>query len=1338
MVHLRYQNQGSGWGDGTYLVTRVEAYDSDGSPGSPTQPNGNLIDWVNYSYQPYDPIIPEPSPPALNRKQKMLTRADYSDGTFATYDYQTDNVHEGGDSSKRYPLLSRCDDVRYNGPMRTIVYNYQNASPHGFVINEANPSILHTVSAISPTGPDTFTETRGDGPTRTFTYTHMSHCTGNPECTICTDYENNDAWPWRAPQQMLKSYTDFAFQGNTTVLGYNENWYIDKVTDANGHWTQYDRGDPPPNGIGEIKKIIHQDGSYVEYGYEDHGHYISTIRDENDKTTTITRDPTRHWITGIAYPSDANTPASHEEFSDFDIFGHPRTHLLKNDAYESFVYGGRGLLIDKYNPKLGSVPGSSDPHVHYEYYTAADGKLGWIDRVKTVTMPANFPFGYQATETYEYDRNSSNNPCAGRGLVTKITHTDGTYQSFSYDQWGNKLHEWNELGQHTGYVYDSYNRVTSVTRANETTTYTYNSTNGNGTSPYLHTTNSPDTVTSPTNILTTNVYDRNFRKTSSSVSGRTTWFHYDAVGNQDHVTDPRAAHGCDPNGCDPTYTTSIEYDTRNRKWHVDDAQNHRTTFTYDDASNVLRIDRPGGNWETNTYDALNRVRDHTVSFKSGNPAVNLTTWFTYNPSGTISKVTDARGSGRGDAGYTTQFQYNASDERIGMTYPPVYGQSDTQSWQYDDAHNLELHIMPGGHAHSFAYDQRNRMYEQFWWDTQGNSLWYYFGPDAASRLRDAKNGTGPDVNTNTIARVHRDYDALGRVTLDKQTILDQPSGPGLPAKNVNYEYDKSLRGTAGSPTRIYVSPTPNPSYDYDVRYDDMGRFEKILVHTNGSLQFQYSYDNASNETQRHNEVTGVDEFYNPDSLNRPTTVDFKRNGARFAQESYDYYATGRLHTTTRLDNKHDEFAYYLNGELFWVNYGVPQSEAPDPGATPPADDPTKEKTPEDFLSLSGWNQTEALTADRSVTYNLDYAGNRNSVNDSRNGYSAYTPDNLNRYNGQVGNDPITNGNKHEVASYKNINYTYKDERLVSVVNTLTNDSYQLAYDALGRCVKRTANGLTKYYIYDGERPILEYGVAGNVRGKNLYGKGIDEILMRWDPTVTDNSLKTFYYQRDHEGSITHLTKPDGTVFERYRYDAFGTPTIWDGNWTLRTASAVSNRFMFTGREWAAAFSFYEYRARAYHPGLGRFMSEDPKGFVRRAGLGASPSDWTFAAHPDEAEFNLFRYCGNDPVDFTDPMGLDAMANAMAVAEAVVPGQYEYNQMVGSFQSGNYGMAAGWFATMIAQQGVGVVTVGRSTQAQASFRAARAAMAERQALINVTSAKTATTSLTKFILRMPAS
>jgi len=92
---------------------------------------------------------------------------------------------------------------------------------------------------------------------------------------------------------------------------------------------------------------------------------------------------------------------------------------------------------------------------------------------------------------------------------------------------------------------------------------------------------------------------------------------------------------------------------------------------------------------------------------------------------------------------------------------------------------------------------------------------------------------------------------------------------------------------------------------------------------------------------------------------------------------------------------------------------------------------------------------------------------------------------------------------------------------------------------------------------------------------------------------------------------------------------FGAPTIYAPNWISRSATLYDNRFLFTGREYAAtyrstytnaAFNFYEYRARAYNAKLGRFMSEDPKLF-------------------DAGDYNLFRYCHNDPIDNVDPMGL---------------------------------------------------------------------------------------------------
>jgi RHS repeat-associated protein len=265
---------------------------------------------------------------------------------------------------------------------------------------------------------------------------------------------------------------------------------------------------------------------------------------------------------------------------------------------------------------------------------------------------------------------------------------------------------------------------------------------------------------------------------------------------------------------------------------------------------------------------------------------------------------------------------------------------------------------------------------------------------------------------------------------------------------------------------------------------------------------------------------------------------------------------------------------------------------------------------------------EAVETVRTVTYNLDKAGNRTLVGDTVNGNATYTPNALNQYTAVTGST-ISNGPEHEISYYQNVSYTYINDEHLTRASDGTN-TYDLTYDALGRCVRRILNGVTTYYIYDGEKPILEYNPGGGQVGWNVYGKGIDEILQR----ITYGGAN-YFFQQDHEGSVTHLTDTSGVVIEKYRYDAFGLPTIYSPGGTVRSTTIYDNRFLFTGREYAAtyqntyvpAFTFYEYRARAYNPTLGRFMSEDPKLF-------------------DAGDYNLFRYCHNDPIDFTDPMGLE--------------------------------------------------------------------------------------------------
>jgi RHS repeat-associated protein len=259
------------------------------------------------------------------------------------------------------------------------------------------------------------------------------------------------------------------------------------------------------------------------------------------------------------------------------------------------------------------------------------------------------------------------------------------------------------------------------------------------------------------------------------------------------------------------------------------------------------------------------------------------------------------------------------------------------------------------------------------------------------------------------------------------------------------------------------------------------------------------------------------------------------------------------------------------------------------------------------------------------SYVWDNAGNRTLA-----GGKVYTSphDGSNQYT-TVGGDTITNGSEHEISIYKGMIYHYYGDTYLASVSG-GGSTYQLYYDALGRCIERKLDGVPSYYLYDGEHWIMEYDGTGVFKSNVLYGLGIDEILGRGvnggEFPLPDRNGNTAF--------VTGAMASNGVavVKESYRYDAFGTPKIYNGANAVITSSAIGNRFLFTGREYNSQFGFYEYRARAYHPGLGRFMSEDPKGF-------------------DAGDYNFFRYCENDPWDKSDPMGLDLVPVGDADATA---------------------------------------------------------------------------------------
>ncbi len=111
---------------------------------------------------------------------------------------------------------------------------------------------------------------------------------------------------------------------------------------------------------------------------------------------------------------------------------------------------------------------------------------------------------------------------------------------------------------------------------------------------------------------------------------------------------------------------------------------------------------------------------------------------------------------------------------------------------------------------------------------------------------------------------------------------------------------------------------------------------------------------------------------------------------------------------------------------------------------------------------------------------------------------------------------------------------------------------------------------------------------------------------------------TYYYLFDGLGSIVGLTDSNGTLVATYQYDPYG-------NLTSSTGS-VTNPWRFAAGYFDSSTGLYKFGTRYYDPALGRWSQQDPK----RGKLS------------DPMTLNRYLYVSDDPVNFTDPSGKDAL------------------------------------------------------------------------------------------------
>ena len=142
----------------------------------------------------------------------------------------------------------------------------------------------------------------------------------------------------------------------------------------------------------------------------------------------------------------------------------------------------------------------------------------------------------------------------------------------------------------------------------------------------------------------------------------------------------------------------------------------------------------------------------------------------------------------------------------------------------------------------------------------------------------------------------------------------------------------------------------------------------------------------------------------------------------------------------------------------------------------------------------------------------------------------------------------------------------------------------------------------------------------------IVNTGTDTIYYSYDAddklvSLTLNNTEYFYI-RNGQGDITGLIDTAGTQIVSYVYDSWGKLISIDGS--LKDTVGLKNPCRYRGYRYDTETGLYYLQSRYYNPEMGRYINADDVEFLGTGGIVLS--------------FNLFAYCGNNPINNCDISG----------------------------------------------------------------------------------------------------
>lgn len=1145
---------------------------------------------------------------------KRLTKVTHkgADGNEIVYNYE---YNSNGQMSKIIDAMGTAYRIEYDGksvssaiyPDNSRIDVYTNYEPLKTRVYTKNPNnmILHYEEYEFDVDGKVLKTTKDSGNVSTYSY-DGSLVTNTTEEVQYHELQNN----------IVKTITPTGGAGDEHLeeaVSYDDRSNVKTETDEEGNVTTYTYDDPQNPDL--ETKVVEKNAegetiSETAYEYDSKGNLIKET-DYIEKT-----------VTRYTYDNDGNATESIETLVDenTNLSNVSSTALAKGleNSKDTATFDSDG------NTLTSSVTSGTINQTEQNTYDD-------LGRIKTTTDEKNI------VSSYAYDE-------FGRVKSTTTTIPDKTPETTMtvYDSNGRVTEETDKQGRKTTYQYDSMGRVISKTLTygdesrTTTTTYGYEDNfyviTGTGANKRLPTVavvteeNANDEVISRTY---TDPYGQTVREESNGIR---TDYTYDKQGNV-FTTYTRGVGGTNP--ATPKLVATV-YDKhgrltdtiqnpvyRNGAFTVDATNSIVTSNKYDENGNLTEETDGKGNKTIYEYNEEGRLTKVSLPDGSGSANDTLYAYDIQNKdaSGNILSTTDKTTNALGNVSETVK---NGAGQVLSVEDKHATNGIKT-SYEYDASGNKIKETYSNGSYITYGYNKKNQVIAKHEYNTSktwtGLTSYRYNQDDLLQKVIDY-NVTGhiPKPYRYTVY----EYDALGRMTgYSEINKASEPAGDEIDENKLVYKYDIEDKLTEIR----YPKASGDKLKGIKFEYNDY----KWLVKIKGIM-----YESGT-EVMR--DIRDY-EYYNDSKVKWIRECrGFLNGGSGFIQKFYQYDVFDRVTKMSYADSRNlastlEQYTYSYDknsniiSETVINNYPAKQEEKVNETRTYTYDSLNRMVTSKIIDNIS---QTVS-----NASYTYDKVGNcTKSVEDGVITYSTY-----NSLNQLVQRDVSKNGTRVGLTFYSyDANGNQILEQTMVSPPTIT-ETIQKEYDANnqltkvtcrngstdgtikytqvntynydGQRISKTDNGVTTHYYYQGGVLLYTTDGNGNKTSRNIIGPQENVIAtIRYENT----GQHAYFYNKDIRTSVTNVINESGSGVVSYKYDDYGTTTKYGDE-------DFYNEVCYTSGVYDELTGLYYLNARYYNPGTATFITQDS--------YRGEQSDY--------GTWNLYAYCGGNPVNYVDPSG----------------------------------------------------------------------------------------------------